>query len=301
MGKVLRLEGDNQLVATADRELATMAEPSSYSTTMDIAIIKEIFSAVISASEVVLGKTDDALVEKVRKTLSRLPPTRISRDGSIMEWAQDFEDPEVHHRHLSHLFGLFPGHTITMERNPDLCRAALYTLYKRGDLGPGWSTVWKIALWAHLHNSEHAYKMVKHLFDLVDPEHESDFEGGLYSNLFTAHPPFQIDANFGFAAAIAEMLSQSTERDLYLLPALPRDKWPDGCVRGLKARGGITVNICWKEGELHVAHLWSKSQNMVKRLHYKDTVITASLTYGTIYTFDGHLKCLKSQPFTTAV
>lgn len=265
----------------------------SYSSTMDMSIIKEVFSAVLSAAEV-LGKTQDTIVEKVRDAQSRLLPTKIARDGSIMEWAQDFEDPDVHHRHLSHLFGLFPGHTITVEKTPDLCKAADYTLYKRGEDGPGWSTTWKIALWARLHNSEHAYRMVKHLIDLVDPDHESDYEGGLYSNLFTAHPPFQIDANFGFSAAVAEMLVQSTVKDLYLLPALPRDKWANGCVKGLKARGGVTVNICWSEGDLHEVGIWSKDNNSVKKLHYRGSTVTLNISSGRIYTFNRQLKCVRT-------
>ncbi|KAM1106414.1 hypothetical protein ACFX13_003337 [Malus domestica] len=136
--------------------------------------------------------------------------------------------------------------------------------------------------------------MVKHLIDLVDLDHESDFEGGLYSNLFTAHPPFQIDANFGFSAAVAEMLVQSTVKDLYLLPALPRDKWANGCVNGLKARGGVTVNICWKEGDLHEVGLWSKDHNTTKILHYSGSTVTANISSGRIYTFNRQLKCLRT-------
>ncbi|XP_059647853.1 alpha-L-fucosidase 2 [Cornus florida] len=271
----------------------------SFSSTMDMAIIKEVFSAIVSAAEI-LGRSKDVLVEQVRTAQPRLYPTKIARDGSIMEWAKDFEDPEVHHRHVSHLFGLFPGHTITVERTPDLCKAADNTLYKRGEDGPGWSTTWKTALWARLRNSEHAYRMVKHLFDLVDPDHESDFEGGLYSNLFTAHPPFQIDANFGFSAAVAEMLVQSTLKDLYLLPALPRDKWVNGCVKGLKARGGVTVNICWNEGDLHEIGLWSKNQNSIKRLHYRGTTISAKILPGRVHTFNKQLKCVKTYSLSEA-
>ncbi|KAK9988514.1 hypothetical protein SO802_028753 [Lithocarpus litseifolius] len=264
----------------------------SYSSTMDMAIIKEVFSAVVSASEV-LGRKEDYLVERVHKALLRLYPTKIAGDGSIMEWAQDFEDPDVHHRHLSHLYGLFPGHTITVEKTQDLCKAAEASLYKRGEDGPGWSTTWKTALWARLYNSNNAYRMVKKLIKLVDPDFERPFEGGLYGNLFAAHPPFQIDANFGFIAAVSEMLIQSTIEDLYLLPALPRDKWTDGCVKGLRARGGVTVSICWKDGNLHEVGLWSKDQNSLKMLHYGGTVVTANILSGIVYTFNSQLKCVK--------
>ncbi|KAF8112308.1 hypothetical protein N665_0065s0082 [Sinapis alba] len=263
----------------------------SYSSTMDIAIVKEVFSAIVSASEV-LGKTNETLIGKVIAAQANLPPTRISKDGSIMEWAEDFEDPEVHHRHVSHLFGLFPGHTITLEKSPELAKAVEVSLKKRGEEGPGWSTTWKAALWARLHNSEHAYRLVTHIFDLVDPLNERNYEGGLYTNLFTAHPPFQIDANFGFSAAVAEMLVQSTTKDLYLLPALPADKWPNGYVKGLRARGSVTVNIRWMEGNLVEFGLWSE-QSVSTRIVYKGNSVTSTLSPGKVFTFDKDLRCIR--------
>ncbi|KAK3412319.1 hypothetical protein EUGRSUZ_I01092 [Eucalyptus grandis] len=265
----------------------------SYSTTMDMAIIKEVFSGVVAAAEV-LGYTNSDLVNKVQKAQTRLRPIKIAMDGSIMEWALDFKDPDMHHRHLSHLFGLFPGHTITWELTPDLCTAAEKSLYKRGEDGPGWSTTWKIALWARLHGSEHAYRMVKRLITLVDPDHEVSFHGGLYSNLFAAHPPFQIDANFGFIAAVAELLVQSTVKDLYLLPALPRDKWGNGWVKGLKARGGVTVNIRWSDGDLNEVDVWSKDQICLHKLHYKGTSVTVDIASHRVYTFNGQLSLMKT-------
>ncbi|KAJ1286965.1 hypothetical protein BS78_03G393100 [Paspalum vaginatum] len=268
----------------------------SYSTTMDMSIIREVFSAVILSADII-GKSDTNMVQRIKKAMPNLPPIKVARDGTIMEWAQDFQDPEVHHRHVSHLFGLYPGHTMSLEQTPDLCKAVANSLYKRGDEGPGWSTSWKMALWAHLHNSDHAYKMILQLITLVDPKHEVSKEGGLYSNLFTAHPPFQIDANFGFPAALSEMLVQSTGTDLYLLPALPRNKWPHGCVKGLKARGGVTVNISWKEGSLHEALLWSSSgQNSLARLHYGGQTATFSLSLGQVYRLSKDLRCLGSWP-----
>ncbi|GJM89995.1 hypothetical protein PR202_ga06230 [Eleusine coracana subsp. coracana] len=268
----------------------------SYSTTMDMSIMREVFSAVLMAADI-LGKSETDVVQRIKKALPRLRPINIATDGTVMEWAQDFKDPEVRHRHVSHLFGLYPGHTMSLEQTPELCNAVANSLYKRGDEGPGWSTTWKMALWAHLHNSQHAYKMILQLITLVDPKHEVEKEGGLYSNLFTAHPPFQIDANFGFPAALSEMLVQSTGSDLYLLPAIPRDKWPHGCVKGLKARGGLTVNICWQEGNLREALLWSSScQNSLARLHlhYGDLTATISFSPGQVYRFGRDLKCVKT-------
>ncbi|CAD6226243.1 unnamed protein product [Miscanthus lutarioriparius] len=232
----------------------------SYSTTMDISIIREVFSAVLLSAEI-LEKSDTDLVEKIKKVLPRLPPIHIARDNTIMEWALDFQDPEVHHRHLSHLFGLYPGHTITMDNNPDVCGAVSNSLYKRGEDGPGWSTTWKMALWARLMNSENAYRMV-----------------------------------LKFTAAISEMLVQSTQNDLYLLPALPRDKWPRGCAKGLRARGDVTVNICWDEGELQEAMLWSKNQNSVTKLHYGGCVTSVRVCRGTVYKFNRGLQCLEAWP-----
>ncbi|KAI4342334.1 hypothetical protein MLD38_026972 [Melastoma candidum] len=265
----------------------------SYSTTMDMAIIREVLSSIVAAADV-LGKDKDLLIENVRKAQSRLPPTRIGKDGGIMEWAEDFVDPDIHHRHLSHLFGLFPGRTLSLETTPDLAKAAENTIIKRGEDGPGWSTAWKIALWARLRNSEHAYRMVKHIFDLVDPDHEGNYEGGLYSNLFGAHPPFQIDANFGFTAAVAEMLVQSTPTDLYLLPALPRDKWTDGCVKGLKARGRVTVSVCWEQGKLNEVGLWSEDDVAVRTLHYDGVKGIAELVPGKVYTYNDQLQCTRT-------
>ncbi|KAL6643279.1 hypothetical protein ACP70R_021460 [Stipagrostis hirtigluma subsp. patula] len=267
----------------------------SYSTTMDISIIREIFLAVISSAEV-LGKSDSTLVVRIKQALPRLPSIMIAKDRTIMEWAQDFEDPDVHHRHQSHLFGVYPGHTITIEKNPELCQAVANSLHKRGEDGPGWSLSWKMALWARLMNSENAYRMILKLINLVPASEQFGVNGGLYTNLWTAHPPFQIDANFGFTAAIAEMLLQSTLTDLYLLPALPCNKWPRGCVKGLRARGDLTINICWEEGGLQEALLWSDKGNSVLNLHYGGQSTVLRVSGGNAYKFNGSLQCTETWP-----
>jgi alpha-L-fucosidase 2 len=227
--------------------------------TMDNQIVRELFNNTIEAANI-LGE-DESFVNELETKKARLMPTTIAKDGRIMEWLEPFEEVEPHHRHVSHLYGLYPGNEISVELTPELAEAAKKTLEVRGDISTGWSMGWKINFWARLHDGDHAYSLIKDLLrPCVDSKTNMVNGGGTYPNLFCAHPPFQIDGNFGGTAGIAEMLIQSQTGTIEFLPALPKD-WKSGSFRGLKVRGGGVVDVAWKDGKIETVSLTSETKN----------------------------------------
>ncbi len=250
--------------------------------TMDHQIIRSLFTACVEVSRILI--TDTEFAAQLQALIPKIAPNQIGQQGQLQEWLEDKDDPENRHRHVSHLWGMHPGADITWEKSSELMEAAKQSLLFRGDDGTGWSLAWKINFWARFLDGNHAFELIKLLFRPVFTQEVSMRKGGgSYLNLFDAHPPFQIDGNFGGAAGIVEMLIQSHQSYIHLLPALP-DSLPEGKITGVCARGGFELDFEWQQGRLTQVEVLSKAGKRC-RLKYGEKMVEFETETGKRYSF----------------
>lgn len=259
--------------------------------TMDMQLLRDLFTNFAEASET-LGK-DKGLRNRVLVARGKLAPTKIGRFGQVQEWFDDWDDPKDVHRHVSHLYGLYPGDQITLEETPELVKAAKVTIEKRGLISTGWSMAWKINLYARMRDAETAHQLIRYNFGYRDTaKSKGGYSGGVTDNLFCSHPPMQIDGNFGFTAGFAEMLIQSHQQTVRILPCLP-EEWSAGSFKGLKARGGFICDASWKKGRVEaitVASTLGGKLNLVAN----GRKVSMQTKKGRNYRFDDSLKMIGS-------
>ncbi len=258
--------------------------------TMDHEIIKSLFKICIETSSIL--HKDQSFADSLKVILPRISPYKIGRFGQLQEWVEDLDDPLYKHRHVSHLWGVYPGKEINWQETPDLMEGARQSLIARGDEGTGWSLAWKINFWARFRDGDHAWNMVQMLLRPAGQTGMKMSGGGSYPNLFDAHPPFQIDGNFGGAAGIVEMLLQSHLDAIDILPALP-SALPQGHIRGIRARGGFDLDFEWKGGELVKLKVLSTAGKILK-LRYRNKSCTYPTKKGGVLLFNRDLKVLKN-------